>query len=110
MRFFQPHDYIAVDYATRYASISNLAPPDAASGNLTPVAWPGVYVRRLETIDVEPLRAEIEAFLEAAHRGGPPPVSGLEGRRALALALRALKRIAEHAAEAGINRLQMMQQ
>src|SRR5207237_9478420 len=27
MRFFQQNDYIAVDYATRYASISSLAPP-----------------------------------------------------------------------------------
>src|SRR5919107_443102 len=26
MRFFQPHDYIAVDYATRHTSISSLAP------------------------------------------------------------------------------------
>src|SRR6266446_5044681 len=25
MRFFQPHDYVAVDYATRHASISSLA-------------------------------------------------------------------------------------
>ena len=30
MRFFQPHDYVAVDYATRHASISSLAPPTAA--------------------------------------------------------------------------------
>src|SRR5918998_754083 len=30
MRFFQPHDYVAVDYATRHASVSNLAPPSGA--------------------------------------------------------------------------------
>ena len=104
MRFFQPHDYVAVDYATRRASISGLAQPTSAG------RWPGVDTKHLEVADVEPLRAEIEAFLEAARRGGPPPVSGLEGRRALALALRTLDRIQEHAAEAGINRLQMMQQ
>ncbi len=102
MRFFQPHDYIAVDYATHYASISNLAPPDAASVNLTPVAWPGVHVRRLETIDIEPLRAEIEAFLKAVRFGSSPPVSAHEGRRALALALRTLDRIAEHSVGTGI--------
>jgi predicted dehydrogenase len=96
MRFFQPHDYIAVDYATRYASISSLAPLDAGSR-------PGVHVNQLEIEDVEPLRAEIEAFLDAAQRGGPSPISGIEGRRALSLALRALKRIHEHAAQVGVS-------
>jgi predicted dehydrogenase len=94
MRFFQPHDYIVVDYVTRYASISSLAP---ATG-----ARPGVNTRQLEIADVEPLRAEIEAFLRAAQAGAPSPVSGQEGRKALALALRALAHIHEHAAHAGI--------
>jgi predicted dehydrogenase len=92
MRFFQPHDYIAVDYQTRYASISSLIPPQA--GN----ARPGVDTRHLEIQDVEPLRAEIETFFQAARDGKPSPVSGADGRRALALAIRALERIHEHAA------------
>src|SRR5918992_1282427 len=50
MRFFQPHDYIAVDYATRHATVSNLAPPSGAH------TWPGVNTRHLEVNDVEPLR------------------------------------------------------
>jgi predicted dehydrogenase len=91
MRFFQPHDYVAVDYATKRASISSLAPPSADG------AWPGVHVKNLDVMDVEPLRAEILAFVEAARDGLPAPVSGLEGRNALALALRALERIEEHA-------------
>src|SRR2546423_1767954 len=85
MRFFQPHDYIAVDYATRYASISSLAPP--APG----VARPGVNTRLLEIADVEPLRAEIESFLFAAERNAPAPIPGADGRHALALALRVLE-------------------
>jgi predicted dehydrogenase len=93
MRFFQPHDYVAVDYATNRATISSLAPPSAGG------AWPGVQTKNLEVINVEPLRAEILAFIEAARDGLPSPVSGLEGRNALALALRALQRIAEHAAK-----------
>jgi predicted dehydrogenase len=91
MRFFQPHDYVAVDYATKRASISSLAPPGADG------AWPGVHVKNLDVMDVEPLRAEILAFVAAARDGTPAPVSGLEGRNALALALRALERIEEHA-------------
>ena len=94
MRFFQPHDYVAVDYATRFASISSLVPTGER---------PGVNTRRLEIEDVEPLRAEIETFLRAAQSGGPSPVSGEDGRRALALALRALERIHEHAAHPGLS-------
>ncbi|MCA1630961.1 MAG: Gfo/Idh/MocA family oxidoreductase [Acidobacteria bacterium] len=98
MRFFQPHDYVAVDYVTRYASISSLAPAGAAG-------HPGVAHRRLEVEDVEPLRAEIESFLAAAESRAEPPVTGEDGRRALALALRALESIHDHDARAGINAL-----
>ena len=93
MRFFQPHDYIAVDYATKHASISSLATPSADG------AWPGVHTKNLDVIDVEPLRTEILAFVEAAGDGKPAVVSGRDGRNALALALRALEQIEEHAAK-----------
>lgn len=90
MRFFQPHDYVAVDYTTKRASISSLAPPTADG------SWPGVHVRNLDVIDVEPLRAEIASFFAAAEEGLPSPISGGEGRNALCLALRVLERIHEH--------------
>jgi predicted dehydrogenase len=96
MRFFQPHDYVAVDYATKYASISSLAPPNSAG------SWPGVQVRHLDIVDVEPLRTEIELFLEAASERKPAPVTGSEGRQALALAERLLERIHEHPMIAGM--------
>jgi predicted dehydrogenase len=101
MRFFQPHDYIAVDYATKHASISSLAPPTASG------AWPGVQTRNLDIVDVEPLRAEMLAFIEAARDGLPAPVSGTEGRNALALALRALDRIEEHSAKVQVGSVGM---
>jgi predicted dehydrogenase len=100
MRFFQPHDYIAIDYTTKRASVSSLAPP-AASG-----AWPGVHVKHLDIVDVEPLRAEIVSFLESARDGAPPAVSGIEGRNALSLALRTLERIREHAEHPGVSEIQ----
>jgi len=96
MRFFQPHDYIAIDYTTKRASVSSLEPPGASG------AWPGVHVKHLDIIDVEPLRAEIVSFLEAVRDGSPPAVSGLEGRNALSLALRTLERIREHAEHPGV--------
>jgi len=96
MRFFQPHDYVSVDYATNRASISNLAPASATTG------WPGVHTQQLEVQDVEPLRAEIEAFFQAAANGSPPAVSGEDGRRALALALRTLEQIHTHTVRSGV--------
>jgi predicted dehydrogenase len=96
MRFFQPHDYIALDYTTKRASISSLAPPTADG------KWPGVHVRNLDVLDVEPLRAEIVAFLKAIGEGKQSPVSGRDGRNALSLALRTLERIHEHTARVGV--------
>src|SRR5688572_6235386 len=99
MRFFQPHDYVAVDYSSKHASISSLAPPTASG------VWPGVHVKNLDVVDVEPLRAEIVAFVEAARDGLPSPVSGADGRKALALAIKALERIEQHASHPGVSAL-----
>jgi predicted dehydrogenase len=99
MRFFQPHDYIAIDYVTKRASVSSLEPPSASG------MWPGVHVKHLDIIDIEPLRAEIVSFFESAKKGDAPAVSGLEGRNALSLALRTLDRIREHAEHPGVSEL-----
>ncbi|HKP45887.1 MAG TPA: Gfo/Idh/MocA family oxidoreductase [Pyrinomonadaceae bacterium] len=96
MRFFQPHDYVTVDYVTNYASISSLAASTAGP-------WPGVQTTVLETEKVEPLRAEIASFLQAAANGSEPLVSGEDGRRALALALRTLEQIHQHTVNSGMN-------
>jgi predicted dehydrogenase len=99
MRFFQPHDYVAIDYTTKRASVSSLERPTASG------AWPGVHVKHLDIVDIEPLRAEIVSFLESAGKGTAPAVSGLEGRNALSLALRTLERIREHAEHPGVSEL-----
>jgi predicted dehydrogenase len=99
MRFFQPHDYMAIDYTTKRASVSSLAPPTASG------SWPGVHIKHLDVIDVEPLHAEIVAFVDAAENGVAPAVSGSDGRNALSLALRTLERIREHAEHPGVSEL-----
>lgn len=96
MRFFQPHDYVTVDYVTNYASISSLAPSSAGP-------WPGVKTQVLPVDNVEPLRAEIASFLQAAANSSTPPVSGDDGRRALALALRTLEQIHQHTVSSGMS-------
>jgi predicted dehydrogenase len=97
MRFFQPHDYIAIDYTTKHASISSLAAPRA------PGSWPVVHANRLEIVDVEPLRAEIISFLDSASNEAPVAVSGSDGRNALSLALRTLERIRQHSDQLNVN-------
>jgi predicted dehydrogenase len=99
MRFFQPHDYIAVDYTTKRASVSSLAPPSASG------SWPGVHIKHLDVVDVEPLRAEIVSFFDSAANSLPPAVSGADGRNALSLALRTLERIRQHAEHPGVSEL-----
>lgn len=99
MRFFQPHDYIAIDYTTKRASVSSLAPPTASG------SWPGVHIKHLDVIDIEPLYAEIVSFIDAVENGLSPAVSGSDGRNALSLALRTLERIREHAEHPGVSEL-----
>jgi predicted dehydrogenase len=52
----------------------------------------------------EPLRLEIESFLDCVRTRTAPRVSGEDGRAALALALDINQAIAEHARRAGLDR------
>jgi predicted dehydrogenase len=88
-RFYQTNSYVVLDYATKFASITSLDP--AASHPLL-----GISVNRLEIDDVEPLRTELAAFLQCISVDGPPPVTALDGRRALSLALQVLDKIESH--------------
>ncbi len=88
-RFYQTNSYVVLDYATKFASVTSLN-PDASHPLL------GISINRLEINDVEPLRTEIEAFLGAIERNEPTPVSGEDGRRAVALAVGVLEKIEAH--------------
>jgi predicted dehydrogenase len=88
-RFYQTNAYVVLDYATKFASLTSLN-PDATH----PLA--GISVNRLEINDIEPLRAEITAFLDCIANNKTPPVSGDDGRRALALAIGVLEKIDAH--------------
>jgi predicted dehydrogenase len=89
-RFYQTNAYIVLDYATKFASLTSL---DRNAAH--PLA--GISVNRLEINDIEPLRAEITAFLDAIESDTPVPVTGEAGRRALALAVGVLEKIELHA-------------
>lgn len=89
MRFYQQNAYVAVDYVTKYAALTSLAP-----GAENPLF--GIKINRLEINDIEPLRAEIEAFIDAVIEDKTPPVTGADGRLALSLALGVLDKIEQH--------------
>jgi predicted dehydrogenase len=88
-RFYQTNSYVVLDYATKFASITSLA-PNAVHPLL------GISINRLEIKDVEPLRAEIEAFIDSILQDKIPPVTAHDGRRALNLALQVLEKIETH--------------
>jgi predicted dehydrogenase len=88
-RFYQTNAYVVLDYATKFASLTSLN-PDAAHPLL------GISINRLEINDVEPLRAEISAFVDAIEKDTAPPVTGEDGRRALALAIGVTEKIDAH--------------
>jgi predicted dehydrogenase len=87
MRFFQQHEYISLDYARRDALRVRVARP----GPLPEFAF-----EKLPTEPVEPLRAELESFLEAVRTRRVPRVDGRAGRAALELADRVMASIQEH--------------
>lgn len=88
-RFYQTNSYVVLDYATKFASVTSLD-PEAAHPLL------GILIDRLEIDNVEPLKAEISAFLTAIETDSCPPVTGDDGRRALALAIQVLEKIDIH--------------
>ena len=79
MRIFQKDEYLSIDFGERRLSVARRQrDPERpiAAGHVE--APPG-----------DALMSEARAFVEAARTGGPAPVTGEDGRRALALALRA---------------------
>lgn len=88
-RFYQTNSYVVLDYATKFASLTSLA-PNAVHPLL------GISINRLEVEDIEPLRAELSAFLDCIINDAAPPINAHDGRRALSLALEVLDKIETH--------------
>jgi predicted dehydrogenase len=96
LRIFQPNEYYSLDYAEQQVGIFKLTPPKAEG------ALPEIVAQGLEITKREPLLAEIESFLSSVRLRVAPVVTGVEGRRALALALEVLDKIKAHSVRAGI--------
>jgi predicted dehydrogenase len=82
LRFFQPHDYISIDYASQ-------------TGIMVSLRMGRVTERKLEPSQEEPLKLQIASFVKCVQSRGTPVVGGEDGLRALELAIRINDAIAE---------------
>jgi predicted dehydrogenase len=93
MRFFQQHEYISLDYARRDAlrvGVKKAGPQ------------PEFGFEKLNAPAVEPLHAELAAFVDAVRTRKEPRTNGAAGRAALELASRVMASIREHAARVNV--------
>ena len=122
LRFFEPRQYVSIDYARRdllVIRVDGSVPPEIAaalqSGAIDPATLaqlaaagaakgpgPGLSIAKPQVTRGEPLRLEIESFLESVRTRRAPRVTAQQGRNALALALEIQSSMAAHAVRAGL--------
>ena len=124
LRFFQPRQYVSIDYARRDLLVIKLdsgvpgnLPPEIAAmiaaGKADPAMLaqlaasrrnpnPGLSFAKPEIKPGEPLRLEIESFLDSVRTRREPRVTARQGRDALALALEIQETMVTHAHRAGL--------
>jgi predicted dehydrogenase len=85
-RVFAERLYVSADFTARETQVYRLVP--GASGR------PEIATDRTAAPDVEPLKRQLAAFVQAVRDHTKPVVSGEDGRRALALAHEILARMA----------------
>ena len=96
LRFFQPRQYISIDYSRQDVLVFTIDPAAAAGPN------PGIGVQKPAVVSEEPLHAELRSFLDAVRHRSRPQVPLQEGRRALAVALEVLSEIRAHSQKVGL--------
>jgi len=99
LRFFQPQQYISIDYSRQDVMVFTVD-PSAASAKASPN--PGIGMQRPPVVSEEPLHAELRSFLKAVRQRTRPQVPLEDGRRALAVALDVLAEIREHSRQIGL--------
>ncbi len=116
LRFFQPGQYISIDYGRQDVLVFSVGgagdtsfAPDAHSFAKDPNEWgtrpsvnPQISMSKPAITAEEPLLAEISAFLQAVRERSRPVVSLKDGMRALELGLAILEEIGRHAGRIGV--------
>lgn len=95
LRFFQPQQYISLDYGRQDLMIFAVGKSDQPDAK--PSVNPQISVAKPEIVKEEPLRAELRSFLECVRSRSSPVVGLGDGRRALQVALDIVEAIRVHA-------------
>jgi predicted dehydrogenase len=121
LRFFQPRQYISVDYGRQDVLVftvgqtgspakkpetipekpglldsAELAAARQLFSGAAVLAQSGIRMEKPAVTAEEPLKAELKAFLKAVREHGRPEVTLEEGRRALELGLNILEQVQQH--------------
>jgi predicted dehydrogenase len=119
MRFFQPHQYLSLDFArqdllmidvtaaanldpAQLAALAQMAQPAQTAGLAGQHPSAGLSLKKISVEQGEPLRLEIASFLNSVRTRTAPLVTAEEGRAALALALEINSAISAHARRTGL--------
>jgi predicted dehydrogenase len=94
LRFFQPRQYVSLDYGRQEVLVFTVGPDGAAQSS--PSANPQIGVTKPPVASEEPLYAELKSFLRAVRERSTTEVPLEDGRRALALALEIVAAIRDH--------------
>jgi predicted dehydrogenase len=102
LRFFQPRQYVSLDYGRKDVLVFSVGQNDASG---IPSVNPQIQIAKPPTTEEEPLHAELKSFLDSVQRRSPPLVTLADGRRALAVALDIVAAIGEHGRKIDLERL-----
>jgi predicted dehydrogenase len=103
LRFFQPQQYVSVDYGRQEVLVFTVGTDGAAPG--APTVNPQIKVAKPPVTSEEPLHAELKSFLHAVRQRSAPVVPLEDGRRALGLALDIVGEIRQHGKKVGLTGL-----
>ena len=94
LRFFQPRQYVSLDYGRQEVLVFTVGEDGGAEG--MPSVNPQIGITKPPVASEEPLHAELKSFLHAVRKRSTPVVPLEDGRRALALALQIVAAIRDH--------------
>jgi len=89
-RIFQSNGILSIDYLSQKLSLSQ------ARGSLGKEKIPEMVTEEIPVKKTDPLEAEIRSFLQSVRNRKKPRVSGVDGKRALELALQIIQKIDAH--------------
>ena len=101
LRFFQPGQYISIDYGRQDVLVFSVGSASAAT---QPTVNPQISMAKPPITAEEPLLAEIKSFLQSVRDRSRPVVPLEDGRRALELGLSILGEIRRHAGRIGVGK------